>query len=91
VGAGQTAQVHYTGWLVNGEQFDSSIGGTPLEFPVGQAKVIEGWDEGVAGMKVGGKRRLVIPPELGYGAAGAAPVIPPGATLVFDVELVGIR
>ena len=91
VGAGQVAQVHYTGWLVSGEQFDSSIGGTPLEFPVGQAKVIEGWDEGVAGMKVGGKRRLVIPPELGYGAAGAAPVIPPGATLVFDVELVGIR
>jgi len=91
VGAGQVAQVHYTGWLASGEQFDSSVGGPPLEFAVGQAQVIEGWDEGVAGMKVGGKRRLVIPPELGYGSAGAAPVIPPGATLVFDVELVGIR
>lgn len=91
VSAGQMAEVHYTGWLVNGKQFDSSLGGSPLEFGVGQGQVIAGWDEGVAGMKVGGKRRLVIPPELGYGSAGAAPVIPPGATLVFDVELVGIK
>ena len=91
VGAGQVAQVHYTGWLADGKQFDSSVGGSPLEFGVGQGQVIAGWDEGVAGMKVGGKRRLVIPPDLGYGAAGAAPVIPPGATLVFDVELMGIR
>lgn len=91
IGAGQVAQVHYTGWLVNGKQFDSSVGGEPLEFPVGQKRVIDGWDEGVAGMKVGGKRRLVIPPELGYGAAGYPGAIPPSATLVFDVELVGIR
>ena len=91
VAAGQVAQVHYTGWLVNGKQFDSSIGGSPFEFPVGQGQVIAGWDEGVSGMKVGGKRRLVIPPDLGYGAAGAGGVIPPGATLIFDVELLGIR
>jgi len=91
ISAGQVAQVHYTGWLVSGEQFDSSIGGEPLEFAVGQRRVIDGWDEGVAGMKVGGKRRLVIPPELGYGAAGYPGAIPPSATLVFDVELVGIR
>ena len=91
ISAGQVAQVHYTGWLVNGEQFDSSVGGSPLEFPVGQARVIAGWDEGVAGMKVGGKRRLVIPPELGYGAQGYPGAIPPAATLVFDVELVGIK
>lgn len=88
---GQVAQVHYTGWLVNGKQFDSSVGGEPLEFVIGQRRVIDGWEEGVAGMKVGGKRRLVIPPELGYGSAGAPPVIPANATLVFDVELVGIR
>jgi FKBP-type peptidyl-prolyl cis-trans isomerase len=91
VAAGQVAQVHYTGWLVNGKQFDSSVGGAPFEFPVGQGQVIAGWDEGVAGMKVGGKRRLVLPPELGYGDAGAGGDIPPGATLVFDVELLGIR
>ncbi len=89
--AGQVAQVHYTGWLVNGKQFDSSVGGSPFEFAVGQGQVIAGWDEGVAGMKVGGKRRLVLPPELGYGAAGSSGVIPPGATLVFDVELIGVR
>lgn len=91
IGAGQVAQVQYTGWLVDGRQFDSSVGGAPLEFTVGQKQVIDGWDEGVAGMKVGGKRRLVIPPELGYGAAGYPGAIPPSATLVFDVELVGIR
>jgi len=91
VGPGQVAQVHYTGWLASGEQFDSSIGGSPLEFGVGQGRVIAGWDEGVAGMKVGGKRRLVVPPELGYGAEGYPGAIPPSATLVFDVELVGIR
>ena len=91
VGPGQVAQVHYTGWFVSGQQFDSSVGGSPLEFAVGQHQVIDGWDEGVAGMKVGGKRRLVIPPELGYGAAGYPGAIPPNATLVFDVELVGIK
>lgn len=91
VSAGQVAEVHYTGWLVNGKQFDSSVGGSPLEFVVGQGRVIAGWDEGVAGMKVGGKRRLVIPSDLAYGSAGAGPDIPPGATLVFDVELLGIR
>ena len=91
VSAGQVAQVHYTGWLVNGEQFDSSVGGSPREFAVGQAQVLAGWDAGVAGMKVGGKRRLVIPPELAYGAEGYPGAIPPSATLVFDVELMGIR
>lgn len=91
VSAGQVAQVHYTGWLANGRQFDSSVGGSPFEFPVGQGQVIAGWDEGVAGMKTGGKRRLVIPPDLGYGDAGAGGVIPAGATLIFEVELLGVR
>ncbi|MGE0583210.1 MAG: FKBP-type peptidyl-prolyl cis-trans isomerase [Steroidobacteraceae bacterium] len=99
VAAGQAAVVHYTGWLFaagapddKGRKFDSSHDhGQPFTFHIGAGEVIAGWDQGVAGMKVGGQRRLVIPPELGYGARGAGGVIPPGATLVFDVELVGIR
>jgi FKBP-type peptidyl-prolyl cis-trans isomerase len=89
---GQVAVVHYTGWLTDGTKFDSSRDrGEPFSFPIGAGQVIPGWDEGVAGMKVGGRRKLVIPANLGYGDAGAPPVIPPGATLVFDVELLDLK
>lgn len=90
--AGQTVTVHYTGWLTDGKKFDSSRDrGQPFSFPLGRGQVIKGWDEGVAGMKIGGQRRLFIPAALGYGAQGSPPVIPGGATLVFDVELLGVR
>lgn len=90
--AGKTANVHYTGWLENGKKFDSSVDrGQPFSFPLGAGRVIKGWDEGVQGMKVGGKRKLTIPSDLGYGSRGAGGVIPPNATLIFDVELLGVR
>jgi FKBP-type peptidyl-prolyl cis-trans isomerase len=90
--SGKTVTVNYTGWLTDGTKFDSSLdSGTPFSFALGQGAVIAGWDQGVAGMKVGGKRRLTIPPALGYGAAGAGGVIPPNATLVFEVELLGVK
>ena len=92
---GQTCVMHYTGWLYEngqkGKKFDSSVDrNEPFEFPIGQKRVIAGWDEGVASMHVGGKRTLIIPPALGYGARGAGGVIPPNATLIFDVELMGV-
>jgi FKBP-type peptidyl-prolyl cis-trans isomerase len=89
---GHPVSVHYTGWLPNGEKFDSSRDrNEPFTFTLGAGEVIAGWDEGVAGMKIGGRRKLVIPADLAYGTAGAPPEIPPGATLVFDVELLDVR
>ena len=93
---GQTCVMHYTGWLytngMKGKKFDSSVDrNEPFEFPIGRGRVIKGWDEGVATMKVGGKRTLIIPPALGYGASGAGGVIPPNAVLMFDVELLGVK
>lgn len=89
---GQRVSVHYTGWLTNGSKFDSSRDrGQPFQFSLGQGEVIKGWDEGVASMKVGGRRKLTIPSNLGYGPRGMPPVIPSNATLVFDVELLGIQ
>jgi len=90
--AGDQVKVHYTGWLTTGKKFDSSVGTSgPYEFTLGQGEVIKGWDEGVAGMKVGGKRQLRIPPELAYGEAGFKTIVPPNATLIFDVQLVAIK
>ena len=90
--AGDHVKVHYTGWLTTGKKFDSSVDAhQPYEFTLGQGEVIKGWDEGVAGMKVGGKRQLRIPPELAYGAAGHPPQIPENATLIFDVQLLAVK
>tara|TARA_B100001115_G_scaffold145982_1_gene114250 strand:+ start:304 stop:789 length:486 start_codon:yes stop_codon:yes gene_type:complete len=89
--SGKTVSVNYTGTLVNGDQFDSSIGRAPFSFPLGAGRVIKGWDEGVSGMKVGGKRILTIPPELGYGSRGAGNVIPANATLIFEVDLLKVN
>lgn len=89
--SGDKVKVHYTGKLVNGTEFDSSVGKDPFEFTLGKGEVIKGWDEGVAGMKVGGKRKLTIPHAMGYGDKGSPPKIPPKATLLFDVELLGVN
>jgi FKBP-type peptidyl-prolyl cis-trans isomerase FkpA len=90
--AGRVVSVHYTGWLENGSKFDSSKDrNEPFDFPLGRGYVIPGWDQGVAGMKVGGRRKLTIPPHLGYGASGAGGVIPPNATLIFEVDLLAVR
>jgi FKBP-type peptidyl-prolyl cis-trans isomerase FkpA len=96
--AGRTITVHYTGWLFEdgkpdqkGAQFDSSVGGTPYGFVLGTGRVIAGWDQGVPGMRVGGRRRLVIPPALGYGSQGAGSAIPPNRALVFDIELISVQ
>ena len=90
--AGNNVSVHYTGWLTDGTKFDSSVDrNQPFQFPLGAGRVIAGWDEGVCGMKVGGKRKLTIPSDLGYGPTGAGAVIPPNATLVFEVELLEIN
>ena len=89
---GETVSVHYTGWLKSGQKFDSSLDRRePFAFPLGTGRVIKGWDEGVSTMKVGGKRKLIIPAHLGYGERGSGAVIPPGATLIFEVELLAIR
>ena len=89
---GRTVRVHYTGWLPDGKKFDSSRDrGEPFAFTLGAGQVITGWDEGVKGMKVGGRRKLVLPPQMAYGDAGAPPDIPPGSTLVFDVEVLGVQ
>ena len=88
---GSTVSVHYTGTLTDGKKFDSSLDrGRPFSFQIGAGRVIQGWEQGVAGMKIGGKRKLTIPPELGYGARGFPPVIPANATLVFEIELLGV-
>ena len=89
---GDTLVVHYTGWLVDGKKFDSSVDrGLPFEFKLGAGSVIKGWEEGFAGMRVGGKRKLTIPPELGYGARGAGDAIPPNAVMIFEVELLRVK
>jgi FKBP-type peptidyl-prolyl cis-trans isomerase len=98
VGTGEVAKegshvrVHYTGWLTNGKKFDSSVdAGKPFDFTIGNGEVIKGWEEGITGMRVGGKRQLRIPPDLAYGAEGSPPDIPPNATLIFDVQLLGVQ